>query len=66
MDIREAVKSAIASVKQEGFVFTEAELAEFEKVADGELTTDEFLQNLFSRVETLKKTNPELFYHPGE
>lgn len=64
LTLREAVNFAIASVEQEGFVFTKEELAEFEKIANGEMTTEEYRQKLFEYAKKLKKTNPEWFVTP--
>lgn len=56
LTIQEAIKQSIASLEQEGFVFTEEELAELERIASGEITTEEYRQNFLKKFFE-KKTN---------
>lgn len=62
---RREMESAIASAKLAGFEFTQEELNEFEKVINGELTTDDLRQNFLEKIEQLKITNPEKFWNPN-
>lgn len=60
--IRTSVREAIASARMEGFVFTPEELAEFEKIAAGEITVEESIQIEYDRLEKLYADHPERFY----
>ncbi len=57
-DKREAVRQTLATMRLEGFVFGEKELAVFEKIARGELTTDEARAQFLRELEDLKKERP--------
>lgn len=61
MDIKKAVEGAMKSMEMEGFTFTEEEKALFEKVKNGELTTDDILRISDERIAKLRKEKPEIF-----
>ena len=61
-DIRTSVKEAIASARMEGFVFTEEELAEFEKIASGKITVELSIQAEYDKLEKTYDEHPEKFY----
>lgn len=61
---RAAVKYAIASAELEGCVFTKEELAEFEKLANGEITPEMFRQQVLAKIERMRLEHPEFFCSP--
>jgi hypothetical protein len=58
---RAAVEYALASAKLEGFNFTQDELAEFERLAKGEITTEQLRQKVFDKIKKMKVEHPEWF-----
>ncbi len=61
MDIAKAVKIARHDLELEGFVFTEEELVIDEKIAKGEMTPEEALALMDSKIARLKVEHPEYF-----
>ena len=59
--IRTSVEEAIHSTEMEGFVFTPEELADFEKIASGEITVAQSIQNEYKRIEKVYDEHPEKF-----
>lgn len=63
---RKAYEYAIRSVEMEGFVFTEEELAVFERIIQGEMTTEDAINDIKKQVAEWKKTRPEIFRKEGK
>ena len=61
MDKAKAVKEVIASMEMEGFVFTEEELAIFEKIEKGEMSSDDLRRLAEAKIAKWKKESPETF-----
>ncbi|GMB02271.1 antitoxin VbhA family protein [Pelosinus sp. IPA-1] len=61
MDRKKAVEEAIASLKMEGFVFTEEELALFDRYAKGEISSDDIRKNTYEKIARWKIESPESF-----
>lgn len=61
MDREKAVRGAIRSTEMEGFVFTEKEKADFNKLAKGEISYEEMLKKSDESLERLKREKPEAF-----
>lgn len=61
MNRKEAVKSVIASMEMEGFVFTEEELATFEKIKNGEMSSDDLRKLAADKIARWKIECPECF-----
>ena len=59
--IRTSVREAILSTEMEGFVFTPEELADFEKIASGEITVEQSIQIEYDRLEKMYYAHPEKF-----
>jgi|GEM_PF-3263825 hypothetical protein len=62
MDRAEAVRRAIKCVEQEGFVFTDEERAVFKRLAQGEISSDEYRAIYLAKIERLRRVRPELFW----
>lgn len=60
--IRVSVKEAIHSVEMEGFVFTAEELADLERIASGETTVAQSIQDEYERIEKMYYAQPEKFF----
>lgn len=60
-DIRTSVAEAIASAKMEGCVFTPEELADFEKIASGEITVEESIAQTKAALQRRKAERPDLY-----
>jgi hypothetical protein len=61
MDREKAVRGAIRSTEMEGFVFTEMEKADFDKLAKGEISYEDMLKKSDVSLERLKREKPEAF-----
>lgn len=61
MDKKRAVKSAMASMEMEGFVYTEEEKSVFDKLGKGEITGGDIREMVAKKVAKLKIDRPECF-----
>ena len=61
MNRKQAVKEAIASMEMSGFVFTEEELALFNRYAKGEISSDDIKKFADDRLKQLQIEHPEYF-----
>lgn len=61
MDRKKAVKAAMASMEMEGFNFTPEEKALFDKLAKGEITTDDVKKLAAEKLEKWKQESPQSF-----
>ena len=61
MSRAKAVESAMASMKMEGFIFTDEELAIFEKLANKEISYDDVKKIAVEKIKHWKKENPDFF-----
>ena len=59
--IRVSVREAIHSAEMEGFVFTPEELADFEKIASGEISVEQSIQIEYDKIEKMYYAHPEKF-----
>lgn len=58
----EQMRTIINDLKIEGLEFTQEELKKLEKIAREEMTSEVMWDQFCSKVEKLRKTNPEMFY----
>lgn len=63
---RKGCEYAIRSVEMEGFKFTEEELAVFERIIQGEITTEDAINDIKKQVAEWRKTRPEIFWKEGK
>ena len=63
---RKGCEYAIRSVEMEGFKFTEEELAVFERIIQGEITTEYIINGIKDMVAEWRITRPEIFWKEGE
>lgn len=61
-----AVTHAIREMTLEGFVFTPDELAMWDKVAAGELSLEDLLDNFIRFDEMMRQKYPERYAHEAE
>lgn len=61
MNRKEAVQGAMASMRMEGFIFTEEEEAMFEKLANGEISHDDVIKIADELIKRWQKESPESF-----
>lgn len=55
MNDREAVRQMMATMRLEGFVYDAESLAIWEKVANGEITTDDVRKMVYEKLDRLKR-----------
>lgn len=63
---RKAVESAIKSHEMEGFEFTKEELEVFERLIQGEITTEDVINGIKDMVAEWRITRPEIFWKEGK
>ena len=63
---RKAVEYAIKSHEMEGFEFTKEELEVFERLSQGEITTEDIINGIKDMVAEWRITRPEIFWKEGE
>ena len=59
--IRDSVREALHTVAMECSPFTPSELAEFEKIATGTKTTEQYRAEVLAEIDRDRKTNPEKY-----
>ena len=59
--LRTSVREAIHTVAMECGPFTPSELAEFEKIANGIKTTEQYRAEVVAEIDRDRKTNPEKY-----
>jgi hypothetical protein len=62
---RRMMESAMASMRQEGFEYTQEEIEDFEKIIRGEMTSEEYRQKVLDHFKRLREEKPEKFYTEG-
>ena len=61
MDRAKAVEGAMASMRMEGFVYTDEEIILFEKLANGEISHAELRKIFDEQLKNMRKDNPQFF-----
>ena len=64
--LRAIVREAIHTVAMECGPFTAAELAEFDKIADGNKTTEQYRTEILADIEQNRQAHPEKYTKSGE
>jgi hypothetical protein len=60
-DLRAIIREAIHSVAMECGPFTDAELADLERIASGEITVEQSIQAEYDKLEKMYDAHPEKF-----
>ena len=61
MTLRAIIKEALANVAMECGPFTAAEMAEFDKIANGTKTTDQYRAEILADIERDRRSCPEKY-----